>query len=296
MAMLPNREPLNDEGHLVLQEKDVAYLIFPTSDGEPRVSRSIRDQMVMLGSAHFQNKDANFKSDSNQRRLTEYWFTKRLKDGREIKRSWLCYSPKKNSVYCFCCLLFSEVPHNQKSAFETEAGFTKWKKLSEKLCAHEASRFHRESLCAWKELERRLVLHRTVDAALLLESAAQRQKWHEIVKRLLHYTRFLVQQNIPFRGHREHLGTSASENPGNFIALVEFLSVYDSLIKEHLDKVKSNPRKVSFLSSKVQNEFIELIGNTTRQSIVKAIKENKYFSTQHLTYHEKNSCQKSSGS
>ena len=118
---------------------------------------------------------------------------------------------------------------------------------------------------------------RHVDARLLQEHAAQRGKWREIVKRLLHCTRFLAQQNIPFRGHREQLGTSASENPGNFLALLDFLSEYDSLIREHLDRTRNNPKKVSFLSNKMQNEFIELIGNSTRQSLVKAIKGNKYF-------------------
>ena len=165
---MPDHQPcdVDHHGHPVIREKDVSYLDFPVRDSGPRVSRPLRDHMVMLGPAHFQNKDVQFRIDSNQRRLTEFWFTKRLKDGRVIKRNWLCYSPKMNSIYCFCCLLFSEAPHNQKSSFETADGFAKWKKFGEKLCGHKESRFHRESLCTWKEFERRLSLHKTVDAGL----------------------------------------------------------------------------------------------------------------------------------
>lgn len=74
--------------------------------------------------------------------------------------------------------------------------------------------------------------------------------------RLLDGTLFLTNQNLPFRGHRE--GTT-SENKGNFLELIELLSNYDPVLKEHLVRTQQNPSSgkvmTTYLSSKTQNEF-----------------------------------------
>jgi hypothetical protein len=94
----------------------------------------------------------------------------------------------------------------------------------------------------------------------------------------LDVTLFLANQNLPFRGHRE--GTT-SENKGNFLELIELLSNYDPVLKEHLVKIQQNPSPgkvmTTYLSSKTQNEFISLLGNSVKKRILCNIRKAKYF-------------------
>ena len=69
----------------------------------------------------------------------------------------------------------------------------------------------------------------------------------------------------------------SSDNPGNFLALIKPLSKYDSLLQQHLDYVKSQTHATTFLSGKIQNEFIELLGNEVHQSILHRVKKGKYY-------------------
>ncbi|GBN63137.1 hypothetical protein AVEN_15191-1 [Araneus ventricosus] len=57
---------------------------------------------------------------------------------------------------------------------------------------------------------------------------------------------FLAKQNLPFRVRREHM---LSENKGNFLQLIELLSKYDPVLREHLIKLEQSTRSqsVSFL-------------------------------------------------
>ena len=67
-------------------------------------------------------------------------------------------------------------------------------------------------------------------------------KWREILKRLLDVTMFLAKQNLPFRGHRENM---LSENKGNFLQLIELLSKYDPVLREHLIKLEQSSQSKS---------------------------------------------------
>ncbi|XP_042210127.1 uncharacterized protein LOC121857953 [Homarus americanus] len=92
---------------------------------------------------------------------------------------------------------------------------------------------------------------------------------------------FLARQNLPVRGHWEDMLTI---NKGNFLELVELLSNYDPVLKEHLLEVKhaipsqtSGRRVSSYLSPNIQNEFICLLGNNVKEKILADIKKAKYF-------------------
>ncbi|XP_042218327.1 zinc finger MYM-type protein 1-like [Homarus americanus] len=92
---------------------------------------------------------------------------------------------------------------------------------------------------------------------------------------------FLARQNLPLRGHREDM---LSISKGNFLELVELLSNYEPVLKEHLLKFKhaipsetSGRRVSSYLSPNVQTEFICLLGNNVKEKILADIKKDKYF-------------------
>lgn len=83
----------------------------------------------------------------------------------------------------------------------------------------------------------------------------------------------LASCNMPFRGHRENLD---SNNPGMFLSVINLLSRYDTVLKDLLESKTKN--SITYLSPKVQNEIIDLLGNAVKAEIVNQIKLPPFFS------------------
>lgn len=64
-------------------------------------------------------------------------------------------------------------------------------------------------------------------------------------------------------------------NCGIFLNLVELISNYNPIIAQHLS---NSNRRTTYLSNKIQNEFICLLGNSVRGKIISNIKKTKYYS------------------
>ncbi|KAJ8870049.1 hypothetical protein PR048_029060 [Dryococelus australis] len=94
----------------------------------------------------------------------------------------------------------------------------------------------------------------------------EKMKWREISERPLHVTLFLVQQSLPFRGHREHM---LSDNRENYLQLVELVSKYDPVLREHLIKLEQ--------AGKSQAGYFQLTGKKAldiTEDTIKAIAQN----------------------
>ena len=62
--------------------------------------------------------------------------------------------------------------------------------------------------------------------------------------------------------------------------LVEFLSKHDPILKEHLHRIKMSDKiTVLYLSPRIQNEFITILGENVKKKIVDQIKREKYFAS-----------------
>ena len=132
----------------------------------------------------------------------------------------------------------------------------------------------------WKELEVRIRLSETIDERT---DKWNLRKWKDFLTRLVDIIRFLV-KTICLRGHREGMedkndtGRNDSKNRGNFLELVEFLSKYDPVLKEHLFQIKMNDKIiVSCLAPLIQNEFITILGENVKKKIFDQVKREKYF-------------------
>ena len=74
---------------------------------------------------------------------------------------------------------------------------------------------------------------------------------------------------------------------------MEFLSKYDPVLKEHLPRTKmSEKRAVSYLQPQIQHEFIIVLGENVKRSIVDQVKQAKYLaiifdSTPDLSHNDK---------
>ena len=129
---------------------------------------------------------------------------------------------------CLLLLLSAKKADGQEhGSFGCADGFRAWKKLNPRVYEHERSRRHRAAFIQWKELEQHLHQNTIIDAGLQAQITAERQRWRDVLDRILHTVKLCATQNLPLRGHRESL--QQSENPGNFLAVLKLIARYDTL-------------------------------------------------------------------
>jgi len=262
--------------------KNIKFLYCDVGNWQIPLSDSLRVEIIKRKSEHFQHKDGPFGAvkrvgenlKGQTRQLTKYWFYKHLPNGEKILRKWMVYSPSKKCLFCFCCRLFAVHDDQGADISKFITGFHNWWKLNPKVSHHENSETHLNNFEKWKTLKLRLELNETIDDAHQKNRDLETKKWNDILHRLLDITMFLAKQNISFRGHKEH---EFSENKGNFLELVELISHYDPVLREHLVRKRTSGNTISYLSPKIQNELISLLGNTVKQKIIDDIKKSKYY-------------------
>ena len=202
-------------------------------------------------------------------------------------RDWLVWSQLKQALYCFPCRLFwndvcCNISTSSKSALASPDGWSaagKWGKLYNRIPEHEKSNGHRGCYLAWRELERRLSSDRGVDNLLEASIETESVKWYNIMKRIIDVILFLGERGLAFRGSSQRIGDTSN---GNFLGLIELLSHWDPLLKEHVLQVKESQVKgkrlqVHYLSADSQEELITECSNLLKQRILKDRQTAKYF-------------------
>lgn len=170
--------------------------------------------------------------------------------------------------------MFTSSSANSRSSFELTNGFNKWRK-PEKLQSHENSLGHRRAFTTWKEAERRIIDKTGIDVQVQIQ--LEKQRWRDILKRILTCVKFLVSQNLALREHEEHLLKDEDKNVGNFLSVIKLVAQFDPLLEKHLQHARENPGSVSYLSPEIQNEFIQLLASTVRNQLLSEIRKNKYY-------------------
>lgn len=83
---------------------------------------------------------------------------------------------------------------------------------------------------------------------------------------------FLAKNKLPFIGSSKDIN---SPNCGNFLALIKYTAKYNPTLALHIARLeKGSP---SYLSPRIQNEFITTAGESVRKSIYQDVKKRKYF-------------------
>jgi Domain of unknown function (DUF4371) len=91
-----------------------------------------------------------------------------------------------------------------------------------------------------------------IDKAFAEERKAEEKYWRKVIKRVIDVVIHLATQNLPFRGHREEPakqqadnGEKAKDNEsfnasnrGNFLATIELLAKYDTVLRDLLENQK----------------------------------------------------------
>ncbi|XP_048870709.1 zinc finger MYM-type protein 1-like isoform X11 [Brienomyrus brachyistius] len=212
--------------------------------------------------------DFVFPKRDGARSCQHLYFFRTLKNGEKIKRNWLTYSNKNNSLFCFCCKLFST------KSIHLINGLTDWKNATTLLNSHDHSPDHLKYLASWKEFELQLKAAETVvkrEMAIVQEE----KRWRAVLARLIAIVQSLAVRNMALRGDTEKLYCPSN---GNFLKEVELLAQFDPIMKDHVHRVKSEYSHLSYLGKHIQNELIECIGAKVVATMVQEIKQSKYFS------------------
>ncbi len=147
--------------------------------------------------------DFVFRRNERDRRSCHHQYVKKtLLSGEKMARSWLMYSMKNNSLFCFCCKLFSK-----RKFYLTSSGMANWKHASTHLKSHENSPEHLNCMKAWKELAVRLRSGETIDKQQVALLEAERVRWRAVLTCLTAIVQSLTVQNLSLRGHRNTVHT-----------------------------------------------------------------------------------------
>ena len=88
--------------------------------------------------------------------------------------------------------------------------------------------------------------------------------------------KFVCERGLAFRGTDETVG---SPNNGNYLGLLEPLATVDPFLCQHI-QLHANRGKghTSYLSKTICEEIVKIMGKAAKDTIVRELKEAKYFS------------------
>lgn len=207
---------------------------------------------------------------------------------------WLVLSDKDQGLYCKYCVLFSaglgcgsqkSVPFG-KLVKEPLERFNKLLGMSGDLIVHSRLQYHAGAVQAGKDFLKvyqnpSLEITNQMDSHRLRQIEENRQRLIPIIKTII----FCGRQGLSLRGHRDDKkihsllepdGECAGENFGNFLELLRFrVDAGDVKLRNHLESAAGN---ALFTSKTIQNELIDCCKEEIQSTIIKRVKEAKFFS------------------
>ncbi|WZZ83715.1 zinc finger MYM-type protein 1 isoform X1 [Brassica napus] len=237
-----------------------------------KVDNRMRDFLVEKGPTMRLPIDYHFPRDHVGRCFSHSSYTREIRNGEKQDRQWLVYSKVKDKFFCFCCKLFTQ---DRNASQIATSGYNDWRNLSKMLKEHEKSHKHIICMTQWIELEVRLKTNQTIDKHIQEEVNKEKQYWRDVLLRIVALVKGLAKQNMAFRGRSDKIRVAGN---GNFLGMIEVFADFDEVMKEHIRRIETHETRYHYLSYKIQNELIEMLGSEIKKMILKKIRCAKYYS------------------
>lgn len=242
--------PLTDENKsitdhcsttLLVQENSGSISEYTLSLRDPAswpvvLNANVRDCIIIRGP--FLRDLEKYPMDESKRSFSNVFFYRLASNGEKVRRRWLVYSSKNNSVFCFCCKLFNTALSS--TTLSDQIGNSDWRHIGTVLSRHEISTNHLKCYEKWVEAEQRLSSGTTIDDENQKIITQEKERWNNVLERLLAITQYLVQHQMAFRGTNE---TLYKKDNGNYLGLVELIAKFDPVMKDHISRVLDNEKK-----------------------------------------------------
>ena len=141
---------------------------------------------------------------------------------------------------------------------------------------HASNKYHADAVEAALTFKRSIEQPQVnIDVRLNMRLVNVIQENRHVVKCCAQCILYCGRQCIALRGDVEKIDQPG--NPGNFLAMLEQVANYDPVLKGHL----GNPRQrnATYVSPKIQNEIIDIIGkNIIQKSILEQVRCANFFS------------------
>ncbi|XP_065654750.1 zinc finger MYM-type protein 1-like [Hydra vulgaris] len=221
------------------------------------------------GYAFFQNKDYNFESLKRMFKnqyiyYSVKYFQKVMNNGEKCDRKWLMFSESTGCVFCYVFKLFST---DYDNVF-VKSGFYNWKKAKQTIFDHENSKKNIQCMIKWIEFIKQ---NTHVDEYMVSQIKREFNYWSAILTRIVAVIRFLAGRGLAFRGHNEVIGSS---NNGNYLGMLELLTQFDPVLKQHIDTFANKGKgNVNYLSKTICEELIDIMSQKILTHIITEIKK-----------------------
>ena len=100
----------------------------------------------------------------------------------------------------------------------------------------------------------------------------------KVIESLLRIVILCGKQGLALRGHRDdQIDWQSVErsNEGNFVQLVRFRAETDTILSAYFSKA---PKNAHYTSKTIQNELLNVVGDSIRNAIINEVKSAKYYS------------------
>jgi hypothetical protein len=278
---------IKSEKYIEITEKVINNLLKPSTErdndniidhflehdpGKRKQVESLSQRKYLLSLGPCQPKLAKYPKNSDispkkQNQFTSVWFT---------EYPHLEYSIVNDAVYCFICTLFPKGPNRQfADPAWVENGVRAWSKMKSrgkqkpgKLTQHFTSLSHKSALDDFSNF---LNSSNHIDCLLNKSNRVQaieldhKKRFHQdILCMLFDISRTLARQGLAYRG-------DGDEQNSNFNQIVLLLSRHSPVMKRWLEEKSFRNHKTTYLSHDSQNEFIKLLADDVKKTIIKDV-------------------------